>query len=97
MTEARRRTAKARWLEEPREGYWRAVLERIEASTFCHGANDRGWKATPAWFLKPESHVRTMEGMYDDRGGGSPAPKGQQEGAPKLRVLKPGEGGKLYG
>jgi hypothetical protein len=96
MTEARRRAARARWLEEPREGYWRAVMERIQASAFCRGENDRGWKATPAWFLKPESHVRAMEGMYDAREGAGSAPKAQQE-APKLRVLKPGEGGKLYG
>lgn len=96
MTEARRRAAKARWLEEPREGYWREVLTRIQASAFCHGVNDRGWKATPAWFLKPESHVRTMEGMYDDREGASQA-KGQPVEPPKLRVLTPGERGKLYG
>ncbi len=98
MTAPRRKAAKARWREEPREGYWRAVLERIQASPFCRGENDRNWKATPGWFLKPESHVRTMEGMYDARGsGGGGQSQLAKDGGPQLRVLTAQNRGKLYG
>ncbi len=60
----RREAAKARLRERPLPE-WRAVLERVSASPFLRGHNDRGWRADPDWLLKPDSSTRVLEGKYD--------------------------------
>lgn len=62
----RAKHAKARWTERsPSE--WVAITQRIAASSFCRGVNDRGWRANPDWFLKPGTAAKVLEGTYDDR------------------------------
>jgi|GEM_PF-1590014 len=68
VSSARSRHATARWRENPDEAYWRVVVIRIADSKFCRGTNDRGWRATFDWLLKPDTHARVLEGKYDDRG-----------------------------
>jgi len=52
-----------------------AVL-KIAASDFCKGANDRGWKATFDWMLRPDTVVKVIEGKYDNRTAvGQPNPR----------------------
>lgn len=46
-----------------------AALERVAASSFCHGRNDRGWLADLDFFLRPDSVTKLLEGKYDDRNG----------------------------
>lgn len=46
---------------------WRAAIERMRGSDFLQGKNNRGWKATIDWFLKPDSVAKIMEGKYDNR------------------------------
>lgn len=46
---------------------WRAALQKVAESSFCKGANERGWVANVDWFLRPDSVVKIMEGIYDDR------------------------------
>lgn len=55
--------------ENPDLDYWRGVIERIAASDFCNGKNDRGWKADIDFLLRPDTHVKVIEGKYDNRGG----------------------------
>ena len=47
----------------------RALLERVEASPFLHGASGRGgWTASFDWFFANESNwVKVSEGNYDTR------------------------------
>jgi hypothetical protein len=50
---------------EPAE--WVEVVQRVAASSFCSGKNDRGWRASFDWLLQPEVYLKVIEGKYDDR------------------------------
>jgi hypothetical protein len=41
-------------------------VKRIASSAFCTGTNDRGWRATPDWLLRPDTAAKVLEGKYDD-------------------------------
>jgi len=61
MTSERMRHVKARsqdkfWLEN-----WRAAIERVPASPFRLGQNDRQWLANIDWFLRPNSVTKIIE------------------------------------
>lgn len=47
-----------------------AALERVAASPFCLGQNDRGWRADIDWFLSERGFTRLMEGKFDARPNG---------------------------
>lgn len=51
---------------------WRIAMDRVRASPFLRGENDRGWRASLDFLLKPESFAKLMEGAYD------PAPAGRR-------------------
>jgi hypothetical protein len=71
ITTTRRTRAKARLTEHPLSE-WASVFQRIEASTFCRGENDRGWLASFDWVIKsPDESVKVLEGHYDNRRPGS--------------------------
>lgn len=72
MTEARTKHAKARLSERPDMAVWLAVVQRINASDFCRGINDRGWVATFDWLLQADVALKVLEGKYDNRGKGPP-------------------------
>jgi len=42
-------------------------IRKVASSSFCTGSNDRGWKATVDWFLRPGSLAKVMEGKYDNK------------------------------
>ncbi|MFG1331122.1 hypothetical protein V5F41_07690 [Xanthobacter autotrophicus] len=44
---------------------WRLAMDRVRASPFLRGENDRGWRASLAFFLKPDNIAKLMEGAYD--------------------------------
>ena len=44
-------------------------MRRIVLSDFCNGKNDRGWKANFDFLLRPNTHIKAMEGAYDNREG----------------------------
>lgn len=67
LTTDRGRRAKARLQERPDLGWWVSVAQRIAASAFCCGKNDRGWRADFDFFVRPGSAEKTMEGKYDER------------------------------
>jgi hypothetical protein len=56
----------ARLRERPLEE-WRPIFQRINASDFCRGQNDRGWIATFDWALQPDTAAKVLEGKYDNR------------------------------
>lgn len=67
LTKARIIHAKQRLVEHGLD-WWLSVIKRIDASTFCHGGNDRGWLATFDWLIANEDNaVKVLEGKYDDR------------------------------
>ena len=43
------------------------AVDRVEASAFCRGDNDRRWKAGFDFILQPKSLTRLLEGGYQAR------------------------------
>lgn len=43
------------------------AIAKVGASSFCRGANDRGWKADLDFILQAKSFPKILEGHYDDR------------------------------
>lgn len=66
LSDKRRKAARALLLLKPDESYWEQVVQKIAASHFCTGGGSQGWRADFDWFLKPDTHLRVMEGKYDD-------------------------------
>ncbi len=62
----------------PLDEYWIDVVKRLTHSNFCNGVNDNAWVATFDWFLKPDTHLKALEGAYDNRGGGGKVNRSQQ-------------------
>lgn len=67
---SRDRKIKVLWTQQKPDG-WTATIEKITASNFCTGKNDRGWKATFDWLLQPETWLKVNEGKYDNNPNGS--------------------------
>lgn len=76
MSEQRRRAAVARLKALPLAG-WVEVIQRINASPFLKGQNDRGWRASPDWLLQPDTAARVLEGKYDNTGPPKDVRKGR--------------------
>lgn len=72
LTAKRRRHAQKR-LSEKSLAEWEVVFQRIQASNFCRGENDRGWRASFDWVSgSPDVAVKVLEGKYDNRGPSGP-------------------------
>lgn len=46
---------------------WTEVIVRISKSDFCQGKNNTGWAATFDFLIRPDTHLKVMEGKYDNR------------------------------
>lgn len=68
LSATRRKAAQARLRAHPEHEYWLSVVARIADSAFCKGENDRAWKATFDWLLRPDTSTRVLEGKYDSTG-----------------------------
>jgi hypothetical protein len=68
VTAKRRKLIAIRTKERPPEE-WQVVFQKIAASRFCRGENDRGWVATIDWALQPDTAAKVLEGKYDNRSG----------------------------
>ena len=53
---------------------WNVALEKMAASEFLTGGNDRGWRANIDFISRQSSFTKLMEGEYDNREG---KPNGQ--------------------
>src|SRR5690606_20572983 len=60
---------------------WLEALAKVEASSFCTGDNDRGWRADLDFLLQPSSFAAILEGRYDNRQGE------RREPPPKPRTI----------
>jgi len=67
LSPKREAQARARLKENPSREYWSGIISRIVASGWCNGKNDRGWKADFDFLLKPDTHLKALEGKYDNR------------------------------
>lgn len=67
ITTPRKQKLKARLNDCGGVGGWIAALEKLAASSFCTGNNDRGWRADIDFLLQESSFIKLMEGKYDDR------------------------------
>lgn len=86
---SRRKHAANRWKEHPSEEFWLEVIERVNASAFCLGKNNRGWKADFDFLMRPDSAAKVLEGKYDNAGG----PGGKNPSTPKLSYWARTQGG----
>lgn len=58
----------ARMETYPDLDWWRQVLDRLLATPFLRGKNDRGWVADFDWLVKnDENPARVLEGKYDTK------------------------------
>lgn len=81
MSKPRRAAAIQRLRERPL-AEWRRVFERVNASPFCRGENDRGWRADPEFILRPDSADKVLEGKYDrtsTSNSGTPRPENRRK------------------
>jgi len=63
----RKRALASRWREPWWRENWQMALEKIGESQFLQGKNDRGWRASIDWFLKPDSVARIIECKYSGK------------------------------
>ena len=64
LTDQRRKQLDRRLRENTFDEFAEA-LRAIRRSKFCHGENERGWKADFDFLLQPKSFTRLLEGFYD--------------------------------
>lgn len=64
---SRKKHGKLRWKEKPSAEYWVGVIQKIASSDFCNGKSAVGWRATFDWLLRPDTHLRVLEGKYDNK------------------------------
>lgn len=46
--------------------HWKEAMNKVQASSFCCGENDRNWTAGIEWFMQPDTVLKIMEGRYDN-------------------------------
>lgn len=73
----RRKHAANRWKEHPSDEFWLEVISLINASHFCTGRNNRGWKADFDFLARPETAAKVLEGKYSNNANGTPPGGGQ--------------------
>ena len=66
MTEARRKAVKARIAEYDKNTVF-LVLQKVLASPFLLGCNDRNWKCDFDWIFKAANFTKILEGNYDEK------------------------------
>ena len=63
----KRKVSCRRVLQESDEAHIKEAFQTVNASKFCRGENDRGWRASFDWVIQPDSILRILEGKYKDR------------------------------
>lgn len=72
LSKKRQLGIKARLKENPSEQYWITVVSRIASTPFCNGDNERGWRASFDFLLRPDTHLKVMEGQYASKHNDGP-------------------------
>lgn len=74
LSENRKKHIAARWNEYGGDlETFVTLFTKAEASSFLTGNNDRGWNASFDWLMKADNLAKTLEGKYDNKGGGNNA------------------------
>lgn len=63
-SKSRDASANQRLKEHPDLEYWTKIVQTMAKSEFCSGKNDRGWKPDIDFLLRPDTHVKVLEGKY---------------------------------
>lgn len=71
VTTKRRKAISARWRDRFWRENWQEALEVASSTPFLQGNNDRSWKMTFDWFLKPDSVAKILEGNYEGSSNGT--------------------------
>lgn len=66
IKEKRRELVRARIRQHGKEAFMLAI-RRATQSDFLKGQNDRQWKMTFDWLVKPNNFIKVLEGNYDNR------------------------------
>ena len=83
FTANRQKKLKARMSEKLFAEHWRQIIDKISASDFCTGGNNRGWRVDVDWLLKnSENYTKVFEGKYDNRDGGNQPADGNGKDRP---------------
>lgn len=80
LSRKRRLALKARLRDCGGIAGWRIAMDRVRSSPFLRGDNDRGWRASLDFLLKPESFAKLMEGAYDPAPGARKRREGEHSG-----------------
>lgn len=67
LTANRKNKITVRLKDFPDHADWTEAVNKIAASDFCNGLNDRGWVADFDFLIKPMSIEKILEGRYDNR------------------------------
>jgi len=67
ISSKRKKHIKARMSETKDMAYWAKVVRRLAASRFCNGDNNNGWRASFDFLIKPDTHIKAIEGLYDNK------------------------------
>lgn len=65
MSKKRMATVKARVKEHGLEAIFSAI-DKTGKSDFMNGQNNKGWRASFDWIMRPENFVKVLEGNYDN-------------------------------
>lgn len=85
MTEARRKAVKARIAQYNKDAVF-TVLQKVAASPFLLGCNDRNWKCDFDWIFKASNFTKILEGNYDEQRNSNTA-GGRKESVSRLTDL----------
>lgn len=67
FTDQRKEKLKIRTTENLFVENWQNIIDKISASSFCTGDNERGWKADIDFLLANDTnYIKVLEGKYDD-------------------------------
>lgn len=87
VTGNRKRSCEARWRENRNPGYWAGVIARVLKSDFLTGrVPGKTWLADFDWLVRPDTHVRVIEGKYDNRSSGPGGPNIKPLSAEDLKL-----------
>jgi hypothetical protein len=67
FTDSRKRALTTRSKEPAFLDNWKLIVDKLAASKFHTGTNDRGWKATVDWILKPGNYAKILELQDSDK------------------------------
>lgn len=91
----RKKSVAARWRQYGDIEIFRELFEKVEASEFLKGVNDRSWSATFDWLVNANNMAKVLEGNYAGGKSSGANPKGRTGSTTldKLRQMYEAEGG----